>query len=197
MSTLDEEWIMLAKLGDHQAMTDLLTKYKHLVKNVSRKYFLIGGDQEDLMQEGMIGLYDAILSYDPEKNDHFEKYAYLLIERNILNAIKKDKAFKNSPLNDGARINHQAEIEKEEGKYSFALEEKTPEEYLLEKERGKLFEKVLQESLSPLEKNIVEEYLQGKSYQQIADALAITTKSVDNALSRIKAKLSTIKELKE
>lgn len=194
---LDEEWIMLAKLGDNNAISGLMTKYKHLVKNVARKYYLVGGDEEDLMQEGMIGLYDAILSYDASKNDHFEAYAYLVIQRNILNAIKRDSALKFAPLNEGAHLNHQGELEHDENSYAYPMEVKTPEEILLQQEKDKEFLTAIEEHLSPLEKAIVKEYLKGYSYHEIAKTLDISPKSVDNALSRIKTKLSYLKSEKE
>lgn len=194
---IDEELICLSKLGDNNAMTTLLNKYKHLVKNVARKYYLVGGDQEDLMQEGMIGLYDAILSYDMTKNDHFEAYAHLLIQRNILNAIKRDSALKFSPLNDGAHLNHQGELEHDESSFAYPMEQKTPEEILLQQERDRAFEEAMETILSDLEKRIVRLYLTGKSYSEIAALLGIRPKSVDNALSRIKKKLSFLKNQKE
>lgn len=194
---LDEEWIMLAKLGDANAISELMTKYKHLVKNVARKYYLVGGDTEDLMQEGMIGLYDAILSYDASKNNHFEAYAYLIIQRNILNAIKKDSAIKNAPLNDGAHLNHQGEVERDDGNFAYPMEVMTPEEILLQQEKDHAFLQAIDKDLSDLEKKIVKEYLKGRSYVDIANTLGISAKSVDNALSRIKTKLSYLKEEKE
>lgn len=194
---MDEELICLSKLGDSNAISKLLTKYKHLVKNVARKYYLVGGDQEDLMQEGMIGLYDAILSFDVSKNDHFEAYAYLIIQRNILNAIKRDSALKFSPLNDGAHLNHQGELEHEESSFAYPMEQKTPEEVLLQQERDHAFEEAIDTHLSDLEKDIVRLYLKGKSYSEIASSLGIRPKSVDNALSRIKKKLYFLRNEKE
>ncbi len=194
MSSLDQEWIILAKLGDHTAIGQLMAKYKHLVRNVVRKYFLVGGDQEDLMQEGMIGLYDAILSYDIEKNDHFEPYAYLLIERHVLNAIKKATSYKNSPLNDGARLDHQGGLGVEEGTIPLAMDSLTPEEILVRQEQERLFHEAIETKLTTLEKDIVALYLKGFSYQMIAEKLSISAKSVDNGLSRIKAKLSYLKD---
>lgn len=194
---IEDELICLAKLGDNNAISKLLTKYKHLVKNVARKYYLVGGDSEDLMQEGMIGLYDAILSYDMTKNDHFEAYAHLLIQRNILNAIKRDSALKFSPLNDGAHLNHQGELEHDESSFAYPMEQKTPEEILLQQERDRAFEEAMETILSDLEKRIVRLYLTGKSYSEIAALLGIRPKSVDNALSRIKKKLSFLKNQKE
>lgn len=196
MSNIEQDWLMLSRLGDSNAISSLLAKYKQMVKNITRKYFLVGGDQEDLMQEGMIGLYDAILSYDSSKNDHFERYAYLVVERHVLNAIKKASALKNTPIGN-IRLDNQGDIELEDAHYSVPFDQKTPEETMLQQEQEKRLQQAIDNKLSDLEKSIVEEYLKGKSYQEIASVLQITPKSVDNALSRIKSKLSFLKEEKE
>ena len=125
-----EELIKLAQSGNKEAIEELLTSNKQLVNSVARKYFLVGGDVDDLIQEGMIALYNAILTFDSTKNSSFKNYAYTLIERNIISIIKKANNRKNIPLNDAVTVNNQGaytyQNEDDEETNGFMLESNKP-----------------------------------------------------------------------
>ncbi len=194
-----EEKIKLAQSGDKEIMERLLTENKQLVNSVARKYFLMGGDVDDLIQEGMIALYNAILTFDDNKNISFKNYAYTLIERNIISSIKKANNKKNTPLNDAMNVNNQ-------GAYTYLLDgeemdgfvlesnKPNPENELLNMDRyNEMMQKIL-ETLSGYENKVLDAYLKGYNYQDIAQMFNATPKSVDNALNRIKNKLNFLRK---
>ena len=174
------ELLEKAKLGDDSAIDELISSYKFLVTVISRKYFLIGGDAEDLIQEGMIGLYKAIRSYSGDKGS-FKNYAKVCIENQIISAIRKSSSHKNSILKGAFSL----EDETIEGLLPIESMEQTYIEDAVKKER---FRKI-NEKLNDFEKKVLDEYLSGATYLQIATKLNISAKSVDNAISRIKIKL--------
>lgn len=186
-----------AKNGDEFAIEKLLVEHKQLVNSVVRKYFLIGGDVDDLVQEGMIALYNAILTYDKSKNSSFDAYAYMLIERNIISLIKKANSKKYSPLNDAFKVNNQGTIsfdeENEDVGYMISSNEPNPENELLDNDSyNELLEKI-KSTLSDYENEVLNYYLQGYNYNDIAQKLDVSPKSIDNALNRIKNKLNFLK----
>lgn len=165
----------------------LLENYKPLVISISRRYYLVGAELDDIIQEGMIGLYKSIISYNKDKNNNFLNYASLCIKRQILSAIKKNQSFKNSffqeLLNEDDFYTH--EVPSADG---------NPENKLIIKEDFSNLKQEILTKLTNYEKDILKEYLNGKSYEEIAIKLSVNKKSVDNALSRIRRKLSYLKK---
>lgn len=174
------ELLEKAKSGDERAYDALMSSYKFLVTIISRKYFLIGGEKEDVIQEGMIGLYKAIRHYSKEKGP-FKNFAKLCVENQIITAIKKANSQKNLILKNSISL-------EEEGIESL-LPTESLEQNLIDKENHAERLRKINSLLTGLEQKVLENYLEGFSYAQIAENLNISTKSVDNAISRIKIKL--------
>lgn len=176
----EKELIKKAKQGDNFALDNLMKDYKNLVNKISRNYFIIGADYEDVIQEGMIGLFNAYLTFDESKNASFKTYATLLINRQIITAIKKAYKYKN--------LNFIEDLNAE----SFEQELKVfdPEEFIINKENHNNLLKEIAEKLSDKERKILLEFLKNKSYEEISTNLNLTKKSVDNALTRIRKKLN-------
>ncbi|WP_058486087.1 RNA polymerase sporulation sigma factor SigH [Defluviitalea phaphyphila] len=189
----DEEIIDLIRRGDGQAVDYLINKYKNFVRAKARTYFLIGADKEDIIQEGMIGLYKAIRDYEEEKISSFKAFAELCITRQILTAIKAATRQKHIPLNSYISLNKPIFDGESEritlmdvivgGKIS------NPEELLIGQENLALIENKMGEILSSLECQVLSLYLQGKAYYEIAKEMGRDIKSIDNALQRVKRKL--------
>ena len=191
-SISDEQIIELVRSGDQMAQDYLLNKYKTLVKSKARAYFLIGADREDIIQEGMIGLYKAVRDYHQEKNASFRSFADLCINRQIITAIKTANRQKHIPLNSYISLNKPVYDEESERTLLDIIATSIvtdPEELIISKEELKHIESKMNELLSDLELQVVEYYLNGKSYQYIADKLKRDVKSIDNALQRVKRKL--------
>lgn len=182
----DEELILLAKEETKRAgeiVEFLLKKYKPLVKKKARTLFLIGGEREDLIQEGMIGLFRAIEDYRQEKKASFYTFACLCVDRQMYAAIEKQNRRKHSPLNESIPM---SELEDSQ---ELAKQRLNPEKLLIDKENlDKLFMDI-QELLSRFELEVLDLYLEGNNYRQIARLMKKSEKSVDNALQRIKGKL--------
>lgn len=182
----DEELILLAKEETKRAgeiVEFLLKKYKPLVKKKARTLFLIGGEREDLIQEGMIGLFRAIEDYRQEKKASFYTFASLCVDRQMYAAIEKQNRRKHSPLNESIPM---SELEDSQ---ELAKQRLNPEKLLIDKENlDKLFTDI-QELLSRFELEVLDLYLEGNNYRQIARLLKKSEKSIDNALQRIKGKL--------
>lgn len=195
----EEELILLAQSGDNLAIEQVLNNHKQLVNFVTRKYFLVGGDSDDLLQEGMIALYKAINSFDVKKGVTFATYAKTIIEHTIINAIKSDSSNKNTMLNNSYGLTNQGQIsfndEFELGDM-IASNDLTPEVQVISTEQAKDIIKQIKSCLSSYELKILKLYLNGLSYTQIASNLNVGQKSVDNALNRIKNKLNFLKENK-
>lgn len=179
------ELIVLSKLGDQNALTELMTKYKGLVKSVASHYFVAGADMEDIIQEGSLGLYKAIISFDPEKNDNFSAYASMIIKRQILNAVKSSNREKNQTLNNSLSIGEQ------EG-YDIPSHAPSPEETYESKQNVRNINDEMRDKLSAYEYSVYRLQLDGYKYDDIASILGVTPKSVDNAMSRIKSKIKQI-----
>lgn len=190
MELEDKVLLQNFKNGDSFALEELLKRNKPLINQIVRKYFLIGAELEDLMQEGMIGLYRAIVTFKDDKDVNFKTYARVCIERAVLNAIKIANSKKNMPLNNSVSLFEESQDEDEEEFFYHAYDETNPESILISKEKyEKLFDLTTQ-NLSLFEKNVLKLYLEGLTYVEIAEKLDKSTKSVDNGLTRIKAKIS-------
>ncbi len=188
----DEEAVRLCHEGDSLAEEYLLNKYKNFVRSKARSYFLIGADHEDIVQEGMIGLYKAIRDFRQEKLSSFRAFAELCITRQIITAIKTATRQKHIPLNSYVSLNKPLYDEESDRTLLDVLMEGTtsnPEDMIINQENlGNIHQKI-NEVLSGLEQEVLAAYLDGKSYQEIAEALGRHVKSIDNALQRVKRKL--------
>lgn len=200
----EEELILRAQSGDDEAMNKLLSHYKTLVLSVTRKYFLINNEPSDLVQEGMIGLFNAIRSFDKSSHVSFYSYARLCIKRQVQSAVISNNRLKNQMLNTYFSINNQGKILLTESRgdeklndedNGFYLESKgfTPEENVVFKEKLEETEDKIEKALSTYEKEVLRLYMSGLNYTQIAIKLKKDAKSIDNALSRIKIKLKFLK----
>lgn len=181
-----------AQAGDAEAMNILLDRYKELVRRKAAPFFLVGGEREDLIQEGMIGLFLAIQSYDGSQGSIFRSYAELLIRRRMINALRQDQRSGNVPLNTAVSIGNEM-LDGTSGSgtargYSLPAAEDPADEVIL-KEETEQFLKELRMHLSVLEQKVFDAYLQGMNYLEIAESLSRTPKSIDNALKRVKQKI--------
>ena len=187
----DEEIVALAE-KDRSAEEFLLNKYKNLVKSRAKMYFLAGGDNDDLMQEGMIGLFKAIHDYNSDKQASFYSFAELCVKRQIFTAIKTAARQKHQPLNTYISLNKPVYEDVSERTLVETLAEREsvdPEKLYIMHEKLKDIEKEIDEKLSDLEKRVLILHLQGMSYQEISEIINKPTKSIDNSLQRIKKKL--------
>ncbi len=188
----DEDLVCLAREGDEEALEFLINKYKNFVRAKARTYFLVGADREDIIQEGMIGIYKAIRDYRSDRLASFRAFAELCITRQIITAIKTATRQKHIPLNSYVSLNKPVfDDESERTLMDIMVPGVTtdPEELLISQEEVADIEGKMDELLSPLEKEVVDLYLEGKSYIEIAEQLGRHVKSVDNALQRVKRKL--------
>lgn len=188
----DEELILALRSGDGNAEEELYTRYKQQVRRKARAYFLIGADKEDVIQEGMIGLYKAVCDFAPDRGSSFRSFADLCIERQIMSAVKAATRKKHSPLNSYVSLSSaldDGESERTLMELIAAAETAEPEAILIDRENCEFIVKELDTELTKLEKQVLTLYIDGLSYQQIAIALERGTKSVDNALQRVKKKL--------
>lgn len=189
---VDEELVEYAKNGNGQALEYLIYKYKNFVKAKARSYFLIGADREDIIQEGMIGLYKAIRDFRQDKLSSFRAFAELCIQRQIITAIKTATRQKHIPLNSYISLNKPIYDEESDRTLLDVLSGvkiSDPEELIISQEEFSNIETKIAELLSDLEWEVLTSYLQGKSYQEIAVDLDRHVKSIDNALQRVKRKL--------
>lgn len=196
-----EQLLNKAKNGDNNALNDLIIELKPLVTSIARRYFLVNASTEDLIQEGMIGLFKAFLSYKQGENVSFKSYATICVNRQIQSAIIKNNRNKNLPLNTYFSINNQGKIlinlneDMPDEDKGFFLSETSlnPEESVLFRERLTEINSKINNLLSSYEKDILKLYMLGLSYVEIASKLNKSSKSVDNALSRVKIKLRGLK----
>ena len=191
-SMSDEDIVALCRNGDNVAVEYLLNKYKNFVRSKARSYFLIGADHEDIVQEGMIGLYKAIRDFRPDKLSSFRAFAELCITRQIITAIKTATRQKHIPLNSYVSLNKPLYDEESDRTLLDVIIEgraTNPEELIIGQEDLSSINHKIDEVLSGLEQEVLRAYLDGKSYQEIADNLGRHVKSIDNALQRVKRKL--------
>lgn len=194
-----EEVVCIAKHGDDEAMEYVMAKYKGLVRSLSRTLFLLDGDEDDLIQEGMIGLYKAVVSYDESRGAAFETFAGHCINRQMYSAVKKSNRKKNGPLNSYISIDSAGDDTNEPGVGNGALLDRVsadlhqnPEDIVIDKEEAGNIEERLFGVLSDMEQEVLSLFLQGMTYQEIAKQMQKQPKAIDNALQRIKTKLRMI-----
>ncbi len=190
----DEGLVNASKSGDKNALEYLINKYKELVNMKVSKYFIIGAEKEDIIQEGLIGLYKAIKSYSGDKQNSFKTFANMCIERQLITAIKSSNRQKHMPLNSYLSLNESAYENDEETSLfdtfdSHQIED--PLETITKQEYYKSVEIAIDKSLSNFEKQVLNRYMQGESYIQIAEKLDTPVKSIDNAIQRIRKKATT------
>lgn len=185
--------VQLQKLvvsGERSAEEELVKRYMQLVRACARPLFLAGGDSEDLIQEGMFGLLSAIRQYDPENGTSFKTFAEHCIKMRLFSAIKSASRMKHFPLNDGMSLEQLSEESNSQlsaGTESFY---RMPEDLILARESKEELYNALSNCLSKLESNVLDLYLDGLSYLDIASKLGKDTKAVDNAVQRIRHKLA-------
>ena len=185
----DEQLVKSAQQNDSLAMTTILERYKGMVKAKARGFFLSGGDMDDLIQEGMIGLHRAVVDYTESRGASFRSFALLCVHRQIIDAIKQDGRKKNIPLTNYASINI-PEDDETAYVYSIEAEGANPEDIFLKKEANDIFLETMKSRLSQLDYKVLELYLSAYSYNDIAQSVEITVKQVDNAIQRIKKKIA-------
>jgi RNA polymerase sporulation-specific sigma factor len=189
---LDEEIVEAARAGEREAEEYLITKYKNFVRAKARSYFLIGADRDDIVQEGMIGLFKAIRDFRSDKLASFRAFAELCITRQIITAIKTATRQKHIPLNSYISLNKPIYDEESDRTLLDVISGNKitdPEELVISKEEFNDIESKMEQFLSDLEWKVLAAYLDGKSYQEIATELNRHVKSIDNALQRVKRKL--------
>lgn len=193
----DNEIIKRINAGDKNALNYLLSKYTDIVNMKAGKYFIVGAEKEDIMQEGLIGLFKAIISFDPKKQSSFKTFANLCIERQLQTAIKSSMRQKHMPLNSYLSFNISAYDENDDTSLLEVFEtENTAEDPLdivTKKEYYSFVEDRIEETLSDFEKQVLHRYTNGESYSEIATKLNSPVKSVDNAIQRIRKK--TVKKI--
>lgn len=187
----DEDIVEIAKNGDSLALDYLINKYKRFVISKSTPYFLVGGEKDDIIQEGMIGLFNAIKDYNEDKLTPFIYFVEICIKRQIITAIKKATRKKHGPLNSYISLNKAAYKEETEMPLIEIIEENKisdPMEVYINGEEFKKMEKKINSILSELEFKVFRQYLEGKTYEEISFEINENTKCIDNALQRIKRK---------
>ncbi len=191
----DEEILLEIKNGNDKALEFLISKYRNLVNSKVTKYYIIGAEKEDIVQEGLIGLFKAIKDYDNTKQNSFKSFASLCIERQIITAIKTSNRQKHLPLNSSLSLNNT--INDNDNEASFldiinAQNVEDPLETITKKEYYTNIKEKLNANLSDFEKKVLYNYIEGNSYISIAEKLDMPVKSIDNAIQRIRKKLPKI-----
>lgn len=189
----DEALVFLAKKGNSKAMETLVSRYRDFVKACSKSYFLMGADRDDVIQEGMIGLYKAIVNFDAEKEIDFKGFARLCIKRHIISAVKMSTRQKHLPLNSYVSLSvENGESDGEMAGLSAEAIGHNPEQIVLEKEAVADTREKIEAVLSSFEAEVLMLHLNGLSYTDIAAYMDREPKSVDNALQRIKHKIEKL-----
>lgn len=190
----DEELIDRLRQGEHEITDYIMDKYKNLVRKKARSMYILGADGDDLIQEGMIGLFKAVRDYDAGRDANFYTFADLCISRQMYNAVQASRREKHTPLNTYISLYANAEQESEEKGTQLvnilvSEVETDPEKLFIDKENVAHIESIIEKELSVFEKQVLDLYITGMSYSQIAKVLARDEKSTDNALQRLKSKL--------
>lgn len=192
----DEELIDQLREGDRQVMDYICDKYKNLVRNKAKSMYILGGDSEDLIQEGMIGLFKAVRDYDCGRDASFYTFADLCISRQMYTAVQASQRLKHAPLNSYVSLDSPGRTEEDRDKEAQTLAELlsgrtggNPEELFLDKERVAYLEEQIAKELSELENQVLDLYITGMSYTQIAKVLGRSDKATENALTRAKQKI--------
>lgn len=189
----DEALIEMLRNGDAEIADYIMEKYKPLVRKKTNAMYLIGGETEDLIQEGMIGLFKAVRDFNPEKEANFFSFAELCITRQLYSALEASNRKKHIPLNTYISFSNQEDSDGVSLEQVLTDEAASPEQMLIEQEGREEFFQRLQEKLSPMEKKVLYLYLEGHSYTQIAELMEKTPKSIDNSLQRIRGKIISLK----
>ena len=191
-SLSDEKLVSLIKEGDNQAFSFLLEKYKDLLNVKAAKYYINGAEREDTFQEGMIGLFKAIKNFDESKQNSFKTFANICVERQLITAIKSSNRQKHQPLNSYLSLNNSAyDNDDNDEELINTFDSKTVEDPLdtvMKKEYLEKIESTIDKTLSGFEKQVLNRYIKGESYVDIANKLDAPVKSVDNAIQRIRKK---------
>ena len=182
----DEELIERLRNGESKISDYLMEKYKGTVKKRARAMYLIGGETDDLIQEGMIGLFKAVQDYRPDREASFRTFAGLCIDRQLYSAVKNSTRQKHIPLNSYVSLSEEEESGSLEGLWS-----ENPEALVIDRENTGILEKEISKALSPMENKVLDYYLRGYGYVQFAEIMGKTPKSIDNALQRIRGKIRT------
>ena len=193
----DEQVVQVIQSGDNTALNYMMHKYNDLVNMKASKFFMAGAERDDIIPEGLIGLYKATKSFNAEKQNSFKTFANLCIERQLITALKTSNRQKNIPLNSAFSLNQSAYDENEDVEVVEVLDTKTAEDPLdtiTKKEYYSSIENKIDESLSDFERQVLHYYKQGKSYALIAEKIGAKVKSVDTAIQRIRKKANKIKE---
>ena len=188
------ELLEKAKNGDNKSLDELLVNFKPMASSIARGYFLVGGDEEDLVQEGMIGLYKAIEGYNEKSKTTFSTFAYLCIKRQVQGAVRTSLRKERAKLNDYLPITNQGMIALEDTNSGIYLlsDELNPEESFIEREEKKELSNIIKKELSEFEFNVLFLYLKGFSISDISQKISKDAKSVSNAIARIKQKLQNV-----
>ncbi len=191
----DEENIRLIREeNDNAAMEYLIKKYMGVVKKESRTLYLIGAENEDILQEGMIGLFKAIRDYNPQKGASFSTFANICVKRQLITAVKQSNRKKHSPLNSYISFYSTDDTENFMLNELVADKNTEPEMMVLGNDKSEKIDEFIDKNLSKYEKSVLTEYLSGKTYEEIGANLSKTPKSIDNAVQRIRKKLKSIDE---
>ena len=182
----DEELISRFKNGESEILDYLMEKYKNMVRKKARTMFLIGGENDDLIQEGMIGLFKAVRDYQPDRDAAFQTFASICVDRQIYNAIQSSNRQKHQPLNSYISLSEQDGENEEHLGDNWG---ENPESIIIDQENVQDLEQEITATLSPMENKVIEYYLAGKGYGEIAQIMGKTPKSIDNALQRIRIKI--------
>jgi RNA polymerase sporulation-specific sigma factor len=192
----DDMLISSAASGDEEALAVLYGRYKGMIRGKANLYFLVGGDKDDLIQEGMIGLFSAVMSYEPDGEAAFPTYAELCVNRQMLNAVRSDNRVKHKPLNAAISI-YEAQTNKDDS--ASKLEEVladpaalSPEDQVVTNDLIARLEQDIIDVFSDFEKEVWQQFIAGKQYKEIAESLNRTPKTIDNAIQRIKKKLEKL-----
>lgn len=190
----DEELISLIRDGDKEALDILMEKYKGMVLGKAKSMYILGGESDDLIQEGMLGLFKAVRDYDCGRDASFRTFAQLCVNRKLYTAVKASNRKKHLPLNSAISLSQPVGENSEEGSeevladYLKADSSSNPEEYMIELEESERLEELIEKELSPFERQVLELHLTGMGYVEIAHVLNRDEKSADNALQRIRTK---------
>lgn len=182
----DEELISRFKNGESEILDYLMEKYKNMVRKKARTMFLIGGENDDLIQEGMIGLFKAVRDYQPDRDAAFQTFASICVDRQIYNAIQSSNRQKHQPLNSYISL---SEPDGENEEHLGDNWGENPESIIIDQENVQDLEQEITATLSPMENQVLEYYLAGNGYGEIAQIMGKTPKSIDNALQRIRIKI--------
>lgn len=191
----DEELVKLSQSKNHEALEELISRYRNLINARANSYYIPGAEKDDIIQEGLIGLYKAVMEFDPEKTVYFRTFAAACVKNNIITAVKTAARKKNSPLNSYISLTKSNDNGSDEESFLDTMtagDFQNPEAIVIDRENVDGIEYTINKLLSKLELEVLLEYLSGKSYQDIAAALGRDAKTVDNALQRIKKKLESL-----